>query len=214
MDAGDRGLEGRGGVRPRAGLRRGLAARRQARGRQGRPPGARGEEDRPSRPGQQLDLALREHDARGPRGVRRPALARDQAAAGPARQLLRRRARAQRAPAGPGLAPAGPPPRRRVARGRVRAHPGGAAGARRRAHAARPQAGGAGARAAAQLPQGPRQVQAPPAPQVRRDGRGRLHGAGSGSTASASGSPTGPTTSATSCAARARATTTRSACST
>ena len=79
--AGDRRRARRRGVRPRAGLRRELAARRQARGRQGRAAGAGREEDRPPRPGQQLDLALREHDARGPRGVRRPALARDEAAA-------------------------------------------------------------------------------------------------------------------------------------
>ena len=42
------------------GLRRVLAARREARGRQGRAAGAGREEDRPPRPGQQLDLALRE----------------------------------------------------------------------------------------------------------------------------------------------------------
>ena len=57
--AGDRGVQGRRGVRPRAGLRRGLAARREARGRQGGAAGAGREEDRPPRPGQQLDLALR-----------------------------------------------------------------------------------------------------------------------------------------------------------
>ena len=100
----------RRGVRPRAGLRRVLAARGQARGRQGRPAGAGREEDRPPRPGQQLDLALREHDARGPRGVRRPALARDQAPARPARQLLGRRARPQRPPARAPGAAAGPAP--------------------------------------------------------------------------------------------------------
>ena len=65
----------------RSDYRRVLAARREARGRQGRAAGAGREEDRPPRPGQRLDLALREHDARGPRGVRRPALAGDQAAA-------------------------------------------------------------------------------------------------------------------------------------
>ena len=106
--AGDRRLQGRRGVRPRAGLRRGLAARRQARGRQGRAAGAGREEDRPPRPGQQLDLALREPHARGARGVRRPALAGDQAAARAARELLRRRARPQRPPARARRAPAGP----------------------------------------------------------------------------------------------------------
>ena len=98
--AGDRFGARRRGVRSRAGLRRVLAARRQARGREGRPAGAGREEDRPPRPGQQLDLALREHDARGPRGVRRPALARDQAAPGAAGELVGRRACAQRPPAG------------------------------------------------------------------------------------------------------------------
>ena len=79
--AGDRRVARRRGLRPRARLRRVLAARGQARGRQDRAAGAGREADRPPRPGQQLDLALREHDARGARGVRRAALARDQAAA-------------------------------------------------------------------------------------------------------------------------------------
>ncbi len=164
----------RRGLRPRAGLRRVLAARGQARGRQGRPAGAGREEDRPPRPGQQLDLALREHDARGPRGVRGPALARDQAPARPARQLFRRRARAQRPPPRAGLAPAGPAPVRGAARRRPAAHRRGRRGHQRRPHPHVPQARRAGARAAAQLPEGPRQQdQAPPQPsQGRRRGPG------------------------------------------
>ena len=66
----------------------GLAARREARGRQGRAAGAGREEDRPPRPGQQLDLGVRGDDARGPRGVRGPALAGDEAAARAARELF------------------------------------------------------------------------------------------------------------------------------
>ena len=112
----------RRGVRPRDRHRRVLAARREARGRQGHAPGAGREADRPPRPGQQLDLALREHDARGARGVRRAALAGDQAAARPARQLERRRPRPQRAPARPRRAPAGPAAQRRAARRRDPAH--------------------------------------------------------------------------------------------
>ena len=54
---------------------------------------------RPPRPGQRVDLADRRVHARGARGVRRAALAGDQAPARPAGQLLGRRARAQRAPA-------------------------------------------------------------------------------------------------------------------
>ena len=133
----------RRGVRPRAGLRRVLAARRQARGRQGRAAGAGREEDRPPRPGQQLDLALREHDARGPRGVRRPALAGDQAPARPARELLGRRARAQRAPARARRAPAGPAavaPRCSPPRSRTPPRPARSSTARARAcRASRPR---------------------------------------------------------------------------
>ena len=168
----------RRGVRPRAGLRRVLAARRQARGRQGRPAGAGREEDRPPRPGQQLDLALREHDARGPRGVRRPALARDEAAARPARELVGWRACAQRAPSGAPGAAAGPASVGRAAGRRDPAHRRGGRGHQRRPHPDVPQARRAGAGAAAQLPEGPRQDQAPPSPQGRggRDGAGRRAG--------------------------------------
>ena len=173
--AGDRLRPRRRGVRPRAGLRRVLAARRQARGREGRAAGAGREEDRPPRPGQQLDLALREHDARGPRGVRRPALAGDEAAARPARELLGRGARAQRAPAGARGAPAGPAAVGRAAGRRDPAHGRGRRGHQRRAHADVPQARRARARAAAQLPEGPRQGQAPPQPPQGR-GRGRRAG--------------------------------------
>ena len=145
----------RRGVRPRARLRRDVAARREARGREGRAAGAGREEDRPPRPGQQLDLALREHDARGARGVRRAALAGDQAAARPARELVRRRARAQRAPARARRAPAGPAAVRRAARRRARRTRAEAErGHQRRPHADVAQAGRARARAAAQLPEG------------------------------------------------------------
>ena len=162
----------RRGVRPRAGLRRDVAARRQARGREGRAPGAGREEDRPPRPGQQLDLALREHDARRARGVRRAALAGDQAAARPARELVRRRARAQRPAAGARGAPAGPAAGRRAAGGGAAAHGRGRRGRQRGAHADVAQAGRSGARAAAQLPEGPRQVQAPAAQEADRRGDG------------------------------------------
>ena len=171
--AGDRRGPRRRGVRPRAGLRRDVAARRQARGREGRAPGAGREEDRPPRPGQQLDLALREHDARGPRGVRGAALAGDQAAARPAGQLVRRRPRPQRpAPRARGAA-AGPPAGGGAAGRGAPAHRRGRRGRQRRPHPDVPQARRPGARAAAQLPEGPRQVQAPPAQEGRRRGRGR-----------------------------------------
>ena len=87
---------------------------------------------------------------------------------GPARQLRRRRARAQRAPADPRGPQAGPPPRRRAARGRARAHARGRGGAARRAHADGAQAAGARARAAAQLPQAPRAQRAAAGARARR----------------------------------------------
>jgi superfamily II DNA/RNA helicase len=121
---------------------------------QGRPAGAGGEEDRPARPGQQLDLALREPDARRTRGVRRAALAGDEAAAGTARQLERRRARAQRPPARAVLAPAGPSAERGAAGRRAAPHRRGRGGRQRRADAHVAQARRARARAAAQLPEG------------------------------------------------------------
>ena len=169
----------RRGVRPRAGLRRDVAARRQARGREGRAPGAGREEDRSPRPGQQLDLAQREHDARGARGVRRAAVAGDQASARPAGELVGRRARAQRPPARARGAPAGSPAGRGLVGGRPAAHRGGRRGRQRRPHADVAQACGAGARAAPQLPEGPRQVEAPAAAQARRRGR-RAGGRGRG----------------------------------
>ena len=94
---------------------------------------------------------------------------------GPARKLLRRRARAQRAAADTRLAQAGQTPRGGAARGRPRAHPGGRGGAARRAHADGAQAPSARARAAAQLPQAPRahrQAQAQGAEGGDRGGRG------------------------------------------
>ena len=59
--------------------------------------GARREAHRPPRPGQRLDLAPGRVHARGPRGVRGPALAGDQAPARPARQLQPARAHARNA---------------------------------------------------------------------------------------------------------------------
>ena len=78
------------GLRRRRSDRRHVVARRAARGRQGDAPGAGREADRTPRPGQRVDLAPRRVHPRGPRGVRRSALARDQAPARPAGQLLRR----------------------------------------------------------------------------------------------------------------------------
>ena len=116
--------------------------------------GARRAADRPPRPGAGLGLAPGRDHPRAARGVRGPALARDQAPAGPVRQLLRPRPRAQRPPHRPRRAPAGPPPRRRPARRRGRPHARGRGGAARRADADGPQALGRRPRAAAQLPQG------------------------------------------------------------
>ena len=112
------------------------------------------------------------------------ALAGDQAAARPARQLLRRGARAQRAAPRARRAQAGPPARGGAARGGARAHAGGRGGAARRAHADGAQAAGAGARAAAQLPQAPRPRQAaPPARQGDGNGNGETHAVEGGGSA-------------------------------
>ena len=92
---------------------------------------------------------------------------------GPARQLLRRGPRAQRAPARARGAQAGPPPRGGAAGRRARAHARGRGGAARRAHADGAQAAGARARAAAQLPQAARARQAPP-PRGGEGGEGRV----------------------------------------
>ena len=160
----------RRGVRRRRRDRRRLVARRAPRGREGAAPGAHRAPDRPPRPGGPLALAPRRVLARGARGVRGAALAGDEAPARPARELRRRGARAQRAPARAGVAQAGPAPVGRAARGRSRAHARGAAGAGRRPHADGPQAERARARAAAQLPEG----QAPPRrPPPQEEGRGR-----------------------------------------
>ena len=112
---------------------------------------------------------VRRVHARGARGVRRAALAGDQAAARAARQLLRRRPRAQRAAARARGAPAGPPAGRGAARRRAAAHARGRGGPARRAHAHGAQAGRAGARAAAQLPEG----QGPPRAAAAQEGQGR-----------------------------------------
>ena len=95
---------------------------------------------------------------RASRGVRGPALARDQAPAGPVRQLLGPRPRPQRPPDRPRRPPAGPPPGDRAARRRRRPHAGGRGGAARRPHADGPQALGGRPRAAAQLPEVRRQA--------------------------------------------------------
>jgi len=136
-----------------------LAARRAPGGDEDHAPRARRAADRPPRSGHRLDLAPGGVYARGARGVRGPALAGDQAAAGAARKLLRRRARPQRPPADPRRAQAGPAPGRGIAGGCARAHARGGGGAARCPHADGAQAPGAGARAVAQLPQTPRPQQ-------------------------------------------------------
>ena len=118
-----------------------LAARRAPRGRQDHAAGARRAPHRPPRSGQRLDLAVGRVHPRGARGVRGPALARDQAPARAAGQLLRLGARAQRAPARARLAQGGPAPVRGAARRRAGPHARGRGGAARRAHADGPQAG-------------------------------------------------------------------------
>ena len=171
-----------GGVRRRRRDRGRLVARRAPRGRQGAAPGADREADRAARPGGALALAPGRVLARGARGVRGAALAGDQAAARPAGELGRSRARAQRAAAGAGGPQAGPPAVGGAAGGGIGAHARGAAGARRRPHADGAQAERAGPRAAEELPEG----QAPPwrpAPaqegrRRRRRGRGRRRGDG------------------------------------
>ena len=170
--AGDRGREGRRGLRSVDRRDRDLAARRAPRGHEDHAPGAGREAHRPPRPGQRLDLAPGRVHARGARGVRRAALAGDEAPARPARELERRRARAQRAPARPRGAQARPPAVGRAARRRGRAHAGGRGGAPRGADADGPQAERALARAAAQLPQGQGSPVAPAAQEGRRR-RGR-----------------------------------------
>jgi superfamily II DNA or RNA helicase len=91
---------------------------------------------------------------------------------GPAGQLERRGARAQRPAPGPRLASAGPAAQRRAARRGDPAHGGGRRGGQRRPDADVAQARGAGPRAAAQLPEG----QAPRCAQAQaRQGRGRGH---------------------------------------
>ena len=96
---------------------------------------------------------------------------------GPARELVWWRPRAQRPPAGAGHQEAGPPPLGRAARGRAGAHARGTAGARRRAHADGPQALRAGARAAAQLPEGRAPQARGPAPPRARGRQGRRRAA-------------------------------------
>ena len=114
-----------------------------------------------------LDLGPRRHDARGARGVRGPALARDQAVVGVVGQLLRRGARAQRQAAGPRRPQAGPAAECRAARRGGRPHAGGDGGRPRRPDAHGPQAERALARAAAQLPQAQEPLPSP----ARQEGR-------------------------------------------
>ena len=160
----------RRGVRRRRGDRGRMVARRAPRGREGAASGAHRAPDRATRAGGPLALASRRVLARGARGVRRAALARDEAPPRPARELRRRGARAQRAAAGAGRAQAGQAPVCGAARGRARAHARGPAGAGRRADADGAQAERARTRAAAQLPEG----QAPPRrPPPQEEGRGR-----------------------------------------
>ncbi len=124
---GHRGGPRRGRLRHGDRRDRGLAPRGAPGGFEDHAARARRAAHRPPRPGERVDLAAGGVHARATRGVRGAALARDQAPAGPAGELLGRRARAQRAPADPRLAQAGPP------------SGGGAAGGRARAHARRPR---------------------------------------------------------------------------
>ena len=101
---------------------------------------------------------------------------------GPARELQRRRPRAQRAPARARRAQAGPPPAGRAARRRGGAHAGGRGGPARRAHAPGAQAERALARAAAQLPQGQGPPLAAPAQEGGRRGPPGRAGAGAAQT--------------------------------
>ena len=88
------------GVRPRRATSSARWSRDERReGVEGPAAGARREAHRPPRPGERLDLAPGRVHARGARGVRGAALAGDQAAARPARQLLRR-TRTRATPAG------------------------------------------------------------------------------------------------------------------
>ena len=139
--AGDRRVARPRGLRPGARRRRRLAARRAPRGLEGHAPGARREAHRPPRPGDGVDLADRLLHERAARGVRRAALAGDEAPARPARQQLRRRARAQRPAARPLHPQAGPQAVGRAAGRRTGAHARGRGGPARRPHPHGPQAG-------------------------------------------------------------------------
>ena len=150
---------GRGAARGRAVRRRDrrrdrVAARRAACRGEDPAPGAGREANRPPRPGPGLGLAPGRGDPRAARGVRGPALARDEAAARPVRQLERPRPRAQRTPDRARSPPARSPPRGRSAgRGR-RPYPRGGGGSARGADADGPKALGGRPRAVAELPQG------------------------------------------------------------
>ena len=117
-----------------------VAARRAARRRQGAAPGAGGAADRASRSGPGVGLAPRRRHSRCARGVRRAALAGDQAALGAVRQLVRASPRAKRAPHRPRGSPAGPPPGDRAAGRLGRAHPGGRGGVAGGSHEDGPEA--------------------------------------------------------------------------
>ena len=108
-----------------------LAARRATGRRKAAAPGAGRAADRPPRSSAGLGLAPGGHHPRASRGIRRPALARDQAPAGAVRQLVGARPRSKRPPHRPRRPPAGPPPGD-LAAGRLdRAHPGGRGGVAR-----------------------------------------------------------------------------------
>ena len=168
--AGDRRGARRRGVRPRDRHRRRLAARREARGRQGRAAGAGREADRPPRPGQHLDLApAPSTPARCTRSTPSSAGPRPSACSGCS----------STPPAAPTRATPGGSCTRRASRtggssaallAAALAHTRrGRRGHQRRAHAHGAQAGRARARAAAQLPEG----QGPARPAPAQEGQGR-----------------------------------------
>ena len=139
---------------------------------QGHARGAGRAPDRAPRPGPGLGLEARRLHPRPARGVRGAALARDQAPARPAGQLIRPRPWPERPPAGSRRPQPGSPPCRGAARRRGLAHTRGRGGAARSAHARRSQAFGGRPRAAPQLPEGRRQA-TPPQAQGWFEGRRR-----------------------------------------
>ncbi len=150
---GDRRPARRGRLRRRDRHRRHLEPRGQAGRDEDAAAGAGRQTDRPPRPGPGLGLEARLLHPRAARRVCGAALAGDQAAARPARQLLRPRPRPQRPPPRPRGPQTGPPARGGAARRRRLPHArrrGGAAGG---ADADGPQTVGDRTRTAAQLPE-------------------------------------------------------------